>query len=97
MLLVVSGVYLAFMQFKLDEKRALARIELEQMLTQKKLAGTLDGNQSPSNEKNTTTLEINSSGIKISSSVIGLVVLAMSFAFFYMYLQHVYNISVIPN
>lgn len=51
-----------------------------------------DNGDSQQNKDN-TTLELSTSGIKISSSVIGLIVLAMSFAFFYMYITHVYKIN----
>jgi hypothetical protein len=42
-------------------------------------------------------LSISKEGIKIRSSVIGLLILAISFAFFYSYLRYIYPISVVPS
>ncbi|RBO82675.1 hypothetical protein [Marinomonas aquiplantarum] len=43
-----------------------------------------------------TSIELSKSGIKFSSSVIGLVVLFMSFMFFYLYVKEVYTIKLHP-
>lgn len=94
MLLVLSGVYLAYLQFRLDEKKALAHLEIQQLLAKSKATEPETGKSTASGE---TTLEVSTSGIKITSSVIGLVVLAMSFAFFYMYVLHVYELKVTPT
>ncbi len=40
-----------------------------------------------------TELEINAKGIKVSSSVLGVIILVISLAFFYVYLVHVYPIK----
>jgi hypothetical protein len=40
-----------------------------------------------------TDLEISTSGLKVSSSVLGVVILAMSMAFFYVYTRYVYPIQ----
>jgi hypothetical protein len=40
-----------------------------------------------------TELELSVKGIKVSSSVIGIVILVISLAFFYLYLVHVYPIN----
>jgi hypothetical protein len=45
------------------------------------------------NKNSATSFELSLSGIKISSSVIGLIVLAMSMGFFYLYLKFVYPIQ----
>lgn len=42
-----------------------------------------------------TDLELGASGLKISSSVLGLLVLALSMGFFFLYLKYVYPISVL--
>ena len=90
-LLVMSGVYLAYLQFKLDEKKALAQLEIQKLLAKNTVAEPLVGTSAVGGE---TSLEVSTSGIKITSSVIGLVVLAMSFAFFYLYVLHVYELKV---
>jgi len=41
----------------------------------------------------TTDLEISSKGIKMSSPVLGVIILGISLAFFYLYLRHVYPIE----
>jgi hypothetical protein len=38
-------------------------------------------------------LEISTTGLKVSSSVLGVVILAMSMAFFYLYTRYVYPIQ----
>ncbi|MGH6925362.1 MAG: hypothetical protein ACRED5_16670 [Propylenella sp.] len=40
-----------------------------------------------------TTFEASASGFKVSSPVLGVIILAISLAFFYLYLAHVYPIS----
>lgn len=49
------------------------------------------------NTSNESSLEISSKGIKISSSVIGLVILTISFAFFYLYIEEVHKIYELPS
>lgn len=48
---------------------------------------------SPSGEPGETTFEASASGFKISSPVLGVIILAISLAFFYLYLVHVYPID----
>ena len=40
-----------------------------------------------------TNLELSASGIKVTSSVLGIIILAISIGFFYLYLAHVYPIK----
>jgi hypothetical protein len=42
-------------------------------------------------------VEISMSGIKISSPVLGVIILTLSLAFFYLYLVYVYPITILPN
>jgi hypothetical protein len=44
-------------------------------------------------EATSTTLEASATGIKLSSPVLGVIILALSLAFFYLYLVHVYPIE----
>ena len=67
--LVLGGLWLSYMQFKLDI--------------------TASSDQ----EKQKASFKIGKSGIEFSSSVIGLIVLFMSFFFFHMYIQDVYTIK----
>jgi hypothetical protein len=41
----------------------------------------------------TTSIEAGKSGFKISSPVLGVIILTLSLAFFYLYLVHVYPVS----
>ncbi|WP_350333584.1 hypothetical protein [Coralliovum pocilloporae] len=43
--------------------------------------------------RETTTLEASQTGIKVSSPVLGVIILVLSLAFFYLYLVHVYPIA----
>jgi hypothetical protein len=49
--------------------------------------------ESASPEKTSTTLEASPSGVKVSSPVLGVIILTLSLAFFYLYLVHVYPIE----
>lgn len=44
-------------------------------------------------ENMTTDIEISGNGLKVSSPVLGVVILAISLGFFYLYLRHVYPIE----
>ncbi len=56
--------------------------------------GIHDGAGSPgSRDDLSTEMEISSKGIKINSPVLGVIILTLSLAFFYLYLVHVYPIE----
>lgn len=44
-------------------------------------------------EKASTTLEASPTGVKVSSPVLGVIILTLSLAFFYLYLVHIYPIE----
>lgn len=44
----------------------------------------------------TSTMKIGHSGVEVSSSVIGLLILTVSLAFFYLYLENVYPVQTVP-
>ena len=97
MVLVLGGFVLAFMQFKLDEKVTLAKLKLPESNGEAKKTDGEKTSSAGQNGTKETTFEFSAKGVKISSSVIGLIVLAMSFAFFYMYITHVYTITELGN
>jgi len=70
-LLVVVGIYFAWLQFRLALK------ELEK------------GRE----EKLTTDLTVSPKEIKISSPVLGIIILIISLLFFYLYLIYIYPIT----
>ncbi|MEH6355121.1 MAG: hypothetical protein V7760_03730 [Marinobacter sp.] len=69
--LVGSGIYFSWLQFRADMKKA----------------GKGDNGQAMS------TLEASATGIKVSSPVLGVIILVISLLFFYLYLQYVYPIE----
>jgi len=44
-----------------------------------------------------TNLEVSATGVKVSSSVLGVIILAISMAFFYLYARYVYPIRELPH
>ncbi|MBD1582859.1 hypothetical protein [Pseudoalteromonas sp. S16_S37] len=88
MILVLGGFYLAFLQFKLDREIALKSLERTQSSDT-----SPDSVHTKEEQKQSNSVEISMKGIKLNSSVIGLIILAMSFAFFYLYIKDVYTIE----
>ncbi|MBL4899443.1 MAG: hypothetical protein JKX76_07325 [Colwellia sp.] len=52
-----------------------------------------DENANSSSDEQEHTVEISTSGIKVSSPVLGVIILTLSLAFFYLYLLYVYPIT----
>ena len=73
LVLVASGIYFAWIQFKLD------------VTSRQSTRSTESGKEH--------SLELSTSGIKVSSPVLGVIILALSLAFFYLYLIYVYPIT----
>ncbi len=59
-------------------------------------AATLPKGQEMTGSGTQSTLEVSPTGLKITSNVLGVVILALSLAFFYLYLEHVYEIREVP-
>ena len=51
--------------------------------------------ESPKEPQQETTFKVSKEGIEISSSILGVIILAMSIVFFYLYLHFVYPITII--
>jgi len=81
---VLTGLYLSWMQFKLALKMPLTKT------TQTKKGQSNKAN--PSDQIEASTIEVTTSGVKITSSVIGLIILVLSIVFFFLYLKFVYPI-----
>lgn len=79
--IVVMGLYLSYRQFRLQE-----------WVTQHS-----DSKKVPvvKSEDGSTTFEVGKDGIKINSAVIGLIILTISLAFFFLYLKYVYPIQML--
>lgn len=83
-LLVLSGLAFAAIQFAIA-----MRVPLHP--TAQKTSAKNDTDNSP--QMGTTTFEASPQGVKITSSVIGLLILVVSIGFFYLYLVYVYPIQ----
>ena len=81
--IVITGLFLSYRQFRLQEWKA--------MNPQKTVTASAEG----TSEFTTTTLEFGKEGVKINSAVIGLIILSLSLAFFFLYLKYVYPIQVL--
>jgi len=84
-LVVLFGLYLSSMQFNLAHKTPLTKT------VQTKNGHADKGN--PNDHIEASTIEVSTSGVKITSSVIGLVILVLSIVFFFLYLKFVYPIN----
>jgi hypothetical protein len=81
-LLVFAGIYFAAVQFHVA------------MHTARKSAAA--PNQAPASNEGiplATQLEISAKGIVVNSSILGVIILVLSLAFFYLYLVYVYPIN----
>ncbi len=78
LLLVSAGLAFSYMQFRLY-LRASGR--------------TRAPAEAPPGRKMDTDIEISTGGVKVSSNVLGVIILALSLAFFYLYLVYVFPIS----
>jgi hypothetical protein len=84
MLIVVVGLYLSYLQFKLSAS----------LLTKKptQIADNAEQILQPQDALDRATLQFNKGGLKIESAVIGLIILVISVAFFFLYLQFIFHI-----
>ncbi|MEO8174377.1 MAG: hypothetical protein ABI581_14885 [Sediminibacterium sp.] len=85
--IVLTGLWLSYRQFKMAEPASRT------IPTGTKLAETELVVKDQSILK--TELEIGKDSIKINTAVIGLVILVVSIAFFFLYLQYAYSVSII--
>lgn len=88
-LIVLIGLYLSYLQFKASTAHLEYRRNIEASITTTdKIAGIDAVTSDP-----ITKFEITKDGFKIDSAVIGLVILVISIAFFFMYLRYVFPIQ----
>lgn len=96
-LLVLSGIYFAGVQFHAGLRGGRSKSKAA-MKTDSE--GTQGGTASASEDAPGTTkaapvvtqLEVSPTGIKVSSPILGVIILVISFAFFYLYLRYVYPV-----
>jgi hypothetical protein len=91
-LLVSSGIYFAALHFHEGRRRGAAQHLTAASKAVAALAET--GNtQVPASNSEITKLSATAKGIEVSSPVLGVVILVISLAFFYLYLVYVYPIT----
>lgn len=97
LVLVASGLIFSAIQFYI----ALKTVQKKHELTKKAVEGAVSQTPNPLLEQNTegdtplgvvTTIKASLQGVEISSSILGLLVLIISLAFFYLYLTRVYPV-----
>ncbi|MDN5286579.1 MAG: hypothetical protein JWR38_2853 [Mucilaginibacter sp.] len=94
-LVVLMGLYLSYQQFEFTNKVVLRQLEerFSNSVSKDRKKEQKDDKKGDSEIKaEINSFEIGKGGIKITSAVIGLIILAMSIAFFFLYLKFVYPI-----
>src|SRR6185437_10123762 len=105
--LVLSGVWFSWMQFRAAHHHPVAAQRTVSTATANPAGGDGAGQAAGGDPAQASTVvteqkdsvtEFSASpqGIKVASSAIGVVILVISMCFFYMYLQKVYPITVMP-
>jgi hypothetical protein len=84
-IVVLAGLYLSWMQFNFAHN-----VPLKVTTTSTEGPAIAATSTNPGSDVN--TIEVNTSGVKITSSVIGLIILTLSIVFFFLYLKFVYPI-----
>jgi hypothetical protein len=79
-IIVLIGLYLSYLQFKASTKHITSTLNKQEV--------TKSDDQLSANK-----FEISKDGIKIDSAVIGLIILAISIVFFFLYLKFVFPIN----
>jgi hypothetical protein len=87
LVLVACGIYFAWVQFS----AAMLALRRKAAADAAASAVSADAKEAPS--PLATQLELSSKGIVINSSVLGVIILGLSLAFFYLYLVYVYPIQ----
>lgn len=87
-IVVLAGLYLSWMQFNFAHNAPLK-------VTTPSTEGPAIATTRTNGGDAVNTIEVNTSGVKITSSVIGLVILTLSIVFFFLYLKFVYPIIVV--
>jgi hypothetical protein len=93
LLVVVAGLYLSWKQFDFVHKVPLTQTTSIGQLDKGSGAPQPAGAGAISAVSDINTIEVSTSGVKITSSVVGLVILVISIVFFFLYLQDVYPLQ----
>lgn len=92
-LLVAIGIYFSWIQFTAGMKKESASPVASKVSTPETTTESTEDAAAPPQAPAVTTLEASPSGIKVSSPVLGVILLVISLAFFYLYLVYVYPIE----
>lgn len=92
-LIVLIGLFLSYLQFKASTAHQEHQRKIKATVTTTAPAAESDTDAPMPTNK----LEISKDGIKIDSAVIGLVILVISIAFFFMYLRYVFPVQTPGN
>jgi hypothetical protein len=94
-LLVLSGIAFAAWQLQYSMRLGLHRMSL---MTAAAAASAASGSTDPASpDSNDTTLKVSPTGLEVHSATLGVIILAFSMCFFYMYLKYVYPIQIVPT
>ncbi len=85
-IIVLIGLYLSYLQFKMATKMMMLPPPADKPDNS---AGYVDMMKAD--------MELGKEGIKINTAVIGLIILALSLAFLFLYLKYVYPISIVKT
>jgi hypothetical protein len=103
--IVLTGLYLSYRQFEFNHEMLRHQVNNKKAVVVQGADATTtitDKSATESSESDislsgSTTFEVSKDGIKINSAVIGLIILAISIAFFFLYLEFVYPVNVIKR
>ncbi|MCX7155744.1 MAG: hypothetical protein NTW45_04780 [Rhodocyclales bacterium] len=99
--MVLLGMYLSYKEFAIGAARRQRLIERLVQRFRRPAGGKADDAKAGSDQEQSveeqaaaaTALEIGTSGVKVTSQVLGVIVLVVSMGFFYLYLKTVYPIQ----
>jgi hypothetical protein len=100
-LLVIAGIVFAAWQLQYSVRLGSKRMEVMDAhaaaLTAAAAAGDGTASAAVANEPSDTTLKISATGLEVHSATLGVIILAFSMGFFYMYLKYVYPIQLVQT
>ncbi len=100
-LLVVAGIVFAAWQLQYSMQLGTKRLEVMDAhaaaLTAAAAAGSEAAARAMASESSDTTLKISATGLEVHSATLGVIILAFSMGFFYMYLKYVYPIQLVQT
>jgi hypothetical protein len=100
-LLVVAGIVFAAWQLRYSMRLGSKRMEVMDahaaVLNAAAAAGDGTAASAAASEPSDTTLKISATGLEVHSATLGVIILAFSMGFFYMYLKYVYPIQLVQT